>query len=126
MCGPAKDQGLTAGAVSPTATPVAAARKASPPTAPAAAVHAKEAPSSSAEDVVAVEGYKTWVDPIKKSAAFDELEALMKERIIFIDGAMGTQIQKYKLQEEDFRGDRCAVVCGSRPLMQSRVQRENS
>jgi hypothetical protein len=50
--------------------------------------------------------YKAWVDPIKKSAAFDELEALMKERIIFIDGAMGTQIQKYKLQEDDFRGER--------------------
>jgi 5-methyltetrahydrofolate--homocysteine methyltransferase len=30
----------------------------------------------------------------------------MKERIIYIDGAMGTQIQKYKLEEEDFRGER--------------------
>ncbi len=33
----------------------------------------------------------------------------MEERIIFIDGAMGTSIQKYKLQEEDFRGGRVGV-----------------
>ena len=31
---------------------------------------------------------------------------LAQERIIFIDGAMGTMIQRYKLQEEDFRGER--------------------
>eukprot|EP00982_Pelagococcus_subviridis_P014775 31354-Pelagococcus_subviridis.AAC.24 len=30
----------------------------------------------------------------------------MKERIMVIDGAMGTAVQKYKLQEEDFRGER--------------------
>ena len=29
-----------------------------------------------------------------------------QERIIFIDGAMGTMIQRYKLEEEDFRGER--------------------
>ena len=32
----------------------------------------------------------------------------MKQRIIFIDGAMGTMIQRFKLQEEDFRGERYA------------------
>jgi 5-methyltetrahydrofolate--homocysteine methyltransferase len=50
--------------------------------------------------------YKAWSDPLAKSEAFDQLEALMQERIIFIDGAMGTMIQRYKLQEEDFRGER--------------------
>ncbi len=30
----------------------------------------------------------------------------LKERILIIDGAMGTMIQKYKLQEKDYRGDR--------------------
>lgn len=30
----------------------------------------------------------------------------LQERIIFIDGAMGTMIQRYKLEEEDFRGER--------------------
>ena len=34
------------------------------------------------------------------------MEQLFKSRIAFIDGAMGTQIQKYKLTEEDFRGER--------------------
>jgi len=31
---------------------------------------------------------------------------LIKERILVIDGAMGTMIQRYQLQEEDFRGER--------------------
>ena len=33
------------------------------------------------------------------------LEALSKKRIVFLDGAMGTMIQRYDLGEEDFRGD---------------------
>ena len=33
-----------------------------------------------------------------------ELEEIFKERILIIDGAMGTMIQKYKLSEADFRG----------------------
>lgn len=31
---------------------------------------------------------------------------ILKERILVIDGAMGTMIQRHKLEEEDFRGDR--------------------
>src|SRR5690242_12937679 len=34
------------------------------------------------------------------------LEALLQERIVFIDGAMGTMIQRYKLDEAAFRGER--------------------
>lgn len=34
------------------------------------------------------------------------LEAAARERILIIDGAMGTMIQQYKLQEDDFRGTR--------------------
>ena len=33
---------------------------------------------------------------------------LLKERILIIDGAMGTMIQQYKLAEEDYRGERFA------------------
>lgn len=33
------------------------------------------------------------------------LEILLKERILILDGAMGTMIQRYKLEEEDFRGN---------------------
>ncbi|MBT4273807.1 MAG: dihydropteroate synthase, partial [Verrucomicrobia bacterium] len=34
------------------------------------------------------------------------LSKLLRERIVLIDGAMGTMIQKCKLTEEDFRGER--------------------
>ena len=34
------------------------------------------------------------------------LEALMRERIVILDGAMGTMVQRYKLSEADFRGAR--------------------
>jgi len=34
------------------------------------------------------------------------LEALMRERIVVLDGAMGTMIQAYKLSEPDYRGNR--------------------
>ena len=34
-----------------------------------------------------------------------DLENLVKERIVIMDGAMGTMIQQEKLGEEDFRGD---------------------
>ncbi len=36
------------------------------------------------------------------------LEALLSERILVLDGAMGTMIQRYKLEEKDYRGDRFA------------------
>ena len=52
--------------------------------------------------------YKTHKDTLARSPAFAELEALMKQRIVFIDGAMGTMIQRYKLGEADFRGERYA------------------
>jgi 5-methyltetrahydrofolate--homocysteine methyltransferase len=34
------------------------------------------------------------------------IEELLQDRILFLDGAMGTMIQKHKLSEEDYRGDR--------------------
>jgi 5-methyltetrahydrofolate--homocysteine methyltransferase len=37
-----------------------------------------------------------------------QIEAQLKERILLIDGGMGTMIQDYKLQEEDYRGERFA------------------
>ena len=35
-----------------------------------------------------------------------QLEASLKKRILFLDGAMGTMIQRHKLQEADYRGER--------------------
>lgn len=34
------------------------------------------------------------------------VQEILKERILVIDGAMGTMIQRHKLEEKDFRGDR--------------------
>ncbi|WP_435625804.1 homocysteine S-methyltransferase family protein [Flagellimonas sp.] len=34
------------------------------------------------------------------------IEELLKERILVLDGAMGTMLQRYKFEEEDFRGER--------------------
>ncbi|BBM85646.1 methionine synthase [Candidatus Uabimicrobium amorphum] len=36
------------------------------------------------------------------------IEELLKERILIIDGAMGTMIQAYKLKEQDYRGEQFA------------------
>jgi 5-methyltetrahydrofolate--homocysteine methyltransferase len=35
-----------------------------------------------------------------------QLDAIFQERIMIIDGAMGTMVQRYRLSEEDFRGER--------------------
>src|SRR5260370_8721557 len=40
-----------------------------------------------------------------QSSAFDILDALA-QRILILDGAMGTMVQRFRLQEEDYRGDR--------------------
>lgn len=34
------------------------------------------------------------------------LNEILKERILILDGAMGTMIQRHKLEEDDFRGDK--------------------
>jgi 5-methyltetrahydrofolate--homocysteine methyltransferase len=35
-----------------------------------------------------------------------EIKNILKERILVLDGAMGTMIQRYKLTEDDYRGER--------------------
>jgi len=42
---------------------------------------------------------------MKKTETHILLEELLNKRILFLDGAMGTMIQRYKLEEADFRGD---------------------
>ncbi|HMK14288.1 MAG TPA: homocysteine S-methyltransferase family protein, partial [Burkholderiales bacterium] len=37
-----------------------------------------------------------------------QIEQLLKQRILILDGAMGTMIQSYKLAESDYRGNRFA------------------
>jgi 5-methyltetrahydrofolate--homocysteine methyltransferase len=43
---------------------------------------------------------------VKKIASARALEAAAAERILIIDGAMGTMIQRYKLDEAGYRGER--------------------
>ncbi len=46
------------------------------------------------------------------SATEKALRDLLAQRIVLLDGAMGTMIQQYKLQEADYRGDRFADWTG--------------
>lgn len=43
---------------------------------------------------------------MKKSALLVELEKKLQEKLLFLDGAMGTMVQLYKLNEADYRGER--------------------
>ena len=45
-----------------------------------------------------------WKEPARVAA----LQAALRERILVIDGAMGTMIQRHELQEPDYRGERFA------------------
>lgn len=40
------------------------------------------------------------------------MQELVRERILILDGAMGTMIQQYNLAEDDFRGERFAHIPG--------------
>lgn len=40
------------------------------------------------------------------------IQQVTSERILILDGAMGTMIQQYNLKEEDFRGERFASISG--------------
>ena len=53
-------------------------------------------PLAALVDPPAVPEYKAWADPLQKSEAFQQLQEVMERRIIYIDGAMGTSIQKHK------------------------------
>lgn len=43
---------------------------------------------------------------VVEPAIFAEIRAVLNERVMYIDGAMGTMIQRYKLKEADFRAER--------------------
>ncbi len=45
---------------------------------------------------------------LPESSIFDTLRTLARERILILDGAMGTMIQRHNLTEDDYRGKRFA------------------
>ncbi|MFZ6798874.1 methionine synthase [Undibacterium sp. Di24W] len=49
---------------------------------------------------------------LKSSATEARLRDLLKQRILILDGAMGTMIQRYKLTEADYRGERFKEFTG--------------
>ena len=51
------------------------------------------------------------MNSVKKITPQDELYDALKKRILIFDGGMGTMVQKYKLEEEDYRGQRFADHC---------------
>ncbi len=44
----------------------------------------------------------------KKSSNYSLIQSLLDQRILFLDGAMGTMIQRHGLEEDDYRGERFA------------------
>jgi len=48
----------------------------------------------------------TPVDETARQERIKRLKGLLDERIVFLDGAMGTMIQQHKLDEKAFRGER--------------------
>ena len=58
-----------------------------------------------------------WLHP-KRVAA---LEAALAQRILVIDGAMGTMIQRHELQEADYRGERFANGYDARSAAETHV-----
>jgi 5-methyltetrahydrofolate--homocysteine methyltransferase len=47
-------------------------------------------------------------EPLTRPDATEQLAQALRERILVMDGAMGTMIQRHGLSEEDYRGDRFA------------------
>src|SRR4051794_7443786 len=41
-----------------------------------------------------------------RSATWEALDRVLQHRILILDGAMGTMIQRHRLTEADFRGER--------------------
>ena len=65
---------------------------------------ASQAQSTSSKGVPA----DTTADAPRRSARAEDLLALLDKRLVILDGAMGTMIQRHRLSEADFRGARFA------------------
>ncbi|HEY8507410.1 MAG TPA: homocysteine S-methyltransferase family protein, partial [Steroidobacteraceae bacterium] len=61
---------------------------------------------SAAQKATAVPFGMTPVDEKERRGRIEKLKQLLEERIVLLDGAMGTMIQSHKLDEAGYRGDR--------------------
>src|ERR1700728_455616 len=48
----------------------------------------------------------TPIDEVERRTRIERLKKLLEERIVFLDGAMGTMIQQHRLDERGERGER--------------------
>src|SRR3569833_4449596 len=46
------------------------------------------------------------VDETERRSRIERLKKILEERIVFLDGAMGTMIHQHRLDERGYRGDR--------------------
>ncbi len=87
---------MTVSRSSPTATVDAPPAPAPAPPTTAPPIRPAASPASSSEQ------------PFTRETRLQQLDALLAQRILVIDGAMGTLLQTYRLDEAAFRGDRFA------------------
>src|SRR5215475_2770627 len=70
-----------------------------------------------------------------RTKTYDQLQSLLADRILILDGAMGTMIQALKLSEDDIRGERFAghhkdlgrfsdILCLTRPADITEIHRK--
>jgi len=62
---------------------------------------------------------------ISPSATETRLRELLQQRILILDGAMGTMIQRYKLTEADYRGERFKDFTGPEGVRELFVRGNN-
>jgi 5-methyltetrahydrofolate--homocysteine methyltransferase len=61
---------------------------------------------SAAPRVAAAPFAVTPIDETERRTRIERLRKLLEERIVFLDGAMGTMIQEHRLDERGYRGER--------------------
>src|SRR3954453_24179961 len=79
---------------------------------------------------------RSLTEPQHRPDATEELSTALRERILVMDGAMGTMIQRHGISEEDYRGERfdawsrdvrgkCALLSLSQPDVIRQIHTES-
>src|SRR5690606_22838823 len=74
----------------------------------ASAASSAASAAASAPQVASASSSAAAAQPDPAPRRRPSIEEALRERVLVLDGAMGTMIQGYKLQEEDYRGERFA------------------